>query len=212
MLQRYRLFAAVILLLPKYRYTSPFLSSSSSFFHSPSSSIPPSDLPLQPLLLHRRNIGTLRCTVCRYTNTEWHVPCHQSVDTRAQTGGTYRSTRLSVHGPPATRRYRQKPTVGSRLREKLTVGGRLREKSTVGGRLREKSTVGDRLRKKRGRKRRGKEEKRRGEEIIQCRPRPRAIATRGSPTRHRRPPVARTRGRFFSRARRRNVSSRGEKD
>ncbi|RWW09298.1 hypothetical protein GW17_00027217 [Ensete ventricosum] len=119
---------------------------------------------------------------------------------------------LSVHGPPATRRYRQKPTVGSRLREKLTVGGRLREKSTVGGRLREKSTVGDRLRKKRGRKRRGKEEKRRGEEIIQCRPRPRAIATRGSPTRHRRPPVARTRGRFFSRARRRNVSSRGEKD
>ncbi|RRT35162.1 hypothetical protein B296_00045554, partial [Ensete ventricosum] len=62
-------------------------------------------------------------------------------------GGTYRSVRLPVHGPPAIGRFRQKSIVGGRLREKSTVDGRLREKSTVGGRLREKKG-----------RRRGKEE------------------------------------------------------
>ncbi|RWV84197.1 hypothetical protein GW17_00054101, partial [Ensete ventricosum] len=33
-------------------------------------------------------------------------------------GGTYRSARLPVRGPPATRRFRQKSTVGGRLSEK----------------------------------------------------------------------------------------------
>ncbi|RWW60964.1 hypothetical protein BHE74_00032005 [Ensete ventricosum] len=59
------------------------------------------------------------------------------------------------------------------------------------------SFVGDRLRDKKGRKRRGKEEKRRGEEIISRRPCS---------------PVARALERFFSHASRRNVSLRGEKD
>ncbi|RZS00987.1 hypothetical protein BHM03_00030777, partial [Ensete ventricosum] len=77
-------------------------------------------------------------------------------------GGTYRSARLPVRGPPAT--------------------GRFHQKSAVGGRLSEKSTVGGRLRKKKGR-RRGKGKKKRGEERIprQCRPRPPAVAARGSP-------------------------------
>ncbi|RWV89423.1 hypothetical protein BHE74_00050535, partial [Ensete ventricosum] len=34
------------------------------------------------------------------------------------TGGTYRSARLPVRGPSATRRFRQKSTVGGRLRKK----------------------------------------------------------------------------------------------
>ncbi|RWW57877.1 hypothetical protein BHE74_00035304 [Ensete ventricosum] len=82
-------------------------------------------------------------------------------------GGTYRSARLPVRGPPAIGRYRQKSTVGGRLREKLTVGGRLR--------------------KKKGRKERGKEEKRRGEEIIPRCPHPREemerLPTRGERSR-----------------------------
>ncbi|RWW70472.1 hypothetical protein BHE74_00021851 [Ensete ventricosum] len=70
-------------------------------------------------------------------------------------GGTYRSVRLSVRGPPAT--------------------GRFRQKSTVGGRLKKKSTVGGRLRKKKGR-RRGKEEKKK-RRISRLH----AILARGSP-------------------------------
>ncbi|RZS11413.1 hypothetical protein BHM03_00042745, partial [Ensete ventricosum] len=63
---------------------------------------------------------------------------------------------LSVRGPPATGRFRQKSTVDGRLREKSTADGRLREKSTVNGRLSEKKGI---------RRRRGKEEKKkRGEE------------------------------------------------
>ncbi|RWW44962.1 hypothetical protein BHE74_00049239 [Ensete ventricosum] len=70
-------------------------------------------------------------------------------------GGTYRSVKLPVHGPPAT--------------------GWFRQKSTVDGRLREKSTVRGRLRKKKGR-RRGKEEKKKRRI-----PRSRAVLARGSP-------------------------------
>ncbi|RRT68205.1 hypothetical protein B296_00019496 [Ensete ventricosum] len=66
--------------------------------------------------------------------------------------------------------------------------------SVIGGRLKKKSTVGGRLRKKKGRKR-GKKE-----------------AENTSPVRRRCPRVARAHGRFFSRARRRSVSPRGEKD
>ncbi|RZS09378.1 hypothetical protein BHM03_00040455 [Ensete ventricosum] len=43
-------------------------------------------------------------------------------------GGTYRSARLPVRGPPATGRFCQKSGVGGRLSEKPTVGGRLRKK------------------------------------------------------------------------------------
>ncbi|RWV98551.1 hypothetical protein BHE74_00016218 [Ensete ventricosum] len=91
------------------------------------------------------------------------------------TGGTYRSVRLPLRGPPAT--------------------GRFCQKSIVGGRLKKKSTVSGRLRKKKGR-RRGKEEKKKRRKRIPC---PHAV-------------VARARGRFFSRARRRSVSPGGEKD
>ncbi|RWV80690.1 hypothetical protein GW17_00057998, partial [Ensete ventricosum] len=88
-------------------------------------------------------------------------------------------------------RYRVVPPKIDRRRLISIVDGRLKKKSTVGGQLREKSTVGGRLRKKKGR-RRGKEEKKK----------------RKIP----RPQVARGRGRFFSCARRRSVSPRGEKD
>ncbi|RWW11258.1 hypothetical protein GW17_00025147 [Ensete ventricosum] len=74
-------------------------------------------------------------------------------------GGTYRSARLPVCGPPATRRFRQK--------------------STVDGRLREKSIVGDRLSEKKGRRRRGKEEKKEYLALAHG-PRPSAVAARGS--------------------------------
>ncbi|RWW12065.1 hypothetical protein GW17_00024280 [Ensete ventricosum] len=87
-------------------------------------------------------------------------------------GGAYRSVRLPVRGPPATGRFCQKSTVGGRLREKLIVGGRLCEKSTVGVRLREK----------RGRRRSGKEEKKKREVPISPRhPRRRVVVARGSP-------------------------------
>ncbi|RWW27341.1 hypothetical protein BHE74_00019543 [Ensete ventricosum] len=59
-------------------------------------------------------------------------------------GGTYRSARLPVRGPPTTGRFRQKSTVGDRLSEKSTIGGRLRKKR---GRRR-----GKEKKKKRGRK------------------------------------------------------------
>ncbi|RRT46789.1 hypothetical protein B296_00054234 [Ensete ventricosum] len=43
------------------------------------------------------------------------------------TGSTYQSAKLSVCGPPATERYRQKSAVNDRLSEKSTVGGRFWE-------------------------------------------------------------------------------------
>ncbi|RWW28775.1 hypothetical protein GW17_00006723 [Ensete ventricosum] len=73
-------------------------------------------------------------------------------------GGTYRSARLPIRGPSATRRFRQKST----------VDGRLKKKSTS------QSTVDGQLRKEKGR-RRGKEKKRRGEERI---PHPRVVLAR----------------------------------
>ncbi|RWW88514.1 hypothetical protein BHE74_00002607, partial [Ensete ventricosum] len=100
---------------------------------------------------------------------------------------------ISLYSVTGTRiaRYRVVPPKIDRRRLISIVDGRLKKKSTVGGQLREKSTVGGRLRKKKGR-RRGKEEKKK----------------RKIP----RPQVARGRGRFFSCARRRSVSPRGEKD
>ncbi|RZR97442.1 hypothetical protein BHM03_00026628, partial [Ensete ventricosum] len=44
------------------------------------------------------------------------------------TGGTYRSARLSVHGPPATGRFRQKSVVGGRLRKKKGRRGKGKKK------------------------------------------------------------------------------------
>ncbi|RZS06385.1 hypothetical protein BHM03_00037028 [Ensete ventricosum] len=117
---------------------------------------------------------------------------------------------LSVRGPSATRRFRQK--------------------SAVGGRLSEKSTVGSRLRKKKGRRRGKEKKKKRGIKNTSpapsspaCRRRPRVacapsppaghlhvVTARGSPARGHCPRV--TRGRFFSRARRRSISPREETD
>ncbi|RWW53392.1 hypothetical protein BHE74_00040121 [Ensete ventricosum] len=94
-------------------------------------------------------------------------------------GGTYRSARLSVRGPPTTRRFRKKSIVGSRLKKKSIVGGRSR--------------------KKKGR-RRGKEKKKKQEGKKE-------YLARGLPAQ-----VARGRSRFFSHARRRSASPRGEKD
>ncbi|RZS13412.1 hypothetical protein BHM03_00045009 [Ensete ventricosum] len=101
------------------------------------------------------------------------------------TGGTYRSSKLPVHGLPATGRYRQKSIVGGRLREKLTVGGRLREKKE--------------------RRRRGKEEKRtrgeKGKKEI-----PSVILAHGSPARCHRPRAIAALACFFSHTRRPNVA------
>ncbi|RWW53328.1 hypothetical protein BHE74_00040183 [Ensete ventricosum] len=91
MLRRRSLFAATMLQLPRhcchcrfcfnattssqvhYRCTSsPLLSSSSSFLSS-FSSIPPSPLPLHPLFLPHRYIGTHRRTMCRYTGIDRYI-------------------------------------------------------------------------------------------------------------------------------------------
>ncbi|RWW15817.1 hypothetical protein GW17_00020325 [Ensete ventricosum] len=95
------------------------------------------------------------------------------------TGGTYRSIRLPVHGPPATGRFRQKSIVGSRLKKKSIVDDRLRKKKW-----------------KKKRKRRKKEEEKK--EYL--------ARASSSPARCRRPRVARAHGRdcFFSRVRRRS--------
>ncbi|RWW55327.1 hypothetical protein BHE74_00038048, partial [Ensete ventricosum] len=83
---------------------------------------------------------------------------------------------------------RQKLTVDGRLREKLIVDGRLRKKK---GRIRGKE--------KRKKKKEGKKEY--------------LARAPSSPACHCRPRVvARGRSRFFSRARRRSISPRGEKD
>ncbi|RWW24852.1 hypothetical protein GW17_00010834 [Ensete ventricosum] len=108
--------------------------------------------------------------------------------------GWYISVRHVTGTWPA--RYWVVPAKINRWRSISAVGGRLKKKSTIGNRLREKSTVGGRLRKKKGR--RGKEEKKKRRR------------KNTSPARRCRPRVAR--GRFFSRARRRSVSPRGEKD
>ncbi|RWW67244.1 hypothetical protein BHE74_00025345 [Ensete ventricosum] len=99
-------------------------------------------------------------------------------------GGTYRSVRLSVCRP---------------------FTGRFRQKSTIGGRFRGQSIKGEKGKKKK-QKRRKKEK------------RSTYFPVPSSPARHRRTQVASARalsppvgcGRFFSRARRRNVSPRGE--
>ncbi|RRT67965.1 hypothetical protein B296_00013216 [Ensete ventricosum] len=70
----------------------------------------------------------------------------------------YRSAKLLVRGPPATERYRK-----NRL-------------SAVDGRLREKKRI--------RRRRRGKEEIRRGEEDLLSPRRPRVVVARGSPACH----------------------------
>ncbi|RWW47514.1 hypothetical protein BHE74_00046486 [Ensete ventricosum] len=117
------------------------------------------------------------------------------------TGGTYRSARLLVRGPPATGRFRQKSTVGNQLREKSTVGGRLRKKK---GRRRGK-----------GKKKRREERIPRPRAILACRRRRPQVACAPSPPAHRRrlrAVAARGRGCFFSRTRRRSVSPRGETD
>ncbi|RZR86808.1 hypothetical protein BHM03_00014063 [Ensete ventricosum] len=85
------------------------------------------------------------------------------------------------------------------------VDGRLREKSTVDGQLREidrrRSIEGEKGKNKKKRKKK----KKRVVPISPRHPRRRTVVARGSPA------PTRRRRRFFSRARRRNVSLRGEK-
>ncbi|RWV99995.1 hypothetical protein GW17_00037064 [Ensete ventricosum] len=84
-------------------------------------------------------------------------------------GGTYRSARLPVRGPPATGRFRQKSTVGGRLKKKSTVSGRLRKKK----------------RKRKKKKRRGEERIPRPHAVLACLPSPPAVARFFSRTRRR---------------------------
>ncbi|RWW46947.1 hypothetical protein BHE74_00047103, partial [Ensete ventricosum] len=99
----------------------------------------------------------------------------------------YWSPRLSVRGPPVTGWYCQN------RRRRSIVG-----ESTVDDRLREKSTVSCRLREKKKEEEEKKRRRRKKYLLSSCCPRPRAVA-------------ALARGQFFSRARRRNFSSRGER-
>ncbi|RRT40179.1 hypothetical protein B296_00058677, partial [Ensete ventricosum] len=112
----------------------------------------------------------------------------------------YRSIRLPVCGPTAAQRYHQN-------RSSTVDFGRWLS-------IEEKSTVGDRLREKKGRRRRrGKEERR----DLSLRHPCLCVVVANAPSSLAGCPCAiLTRGRFSSRARRRNVSpfvsSRGEKD
>ncbi|RWW00790.1 hypothetical protein GW17_00036224 [Ensete ventricosum] len=90
-------------------------------------------------------------------------------------GGTYRSVRLPIRGPPATGRFYQNSTVGGRLKKKSTVGGRLRKK---------KGRRGKEKKKKRGRKNTSPAR----------RPRPPTVAARGLPARRPCPPAVAARG------------------
>ncbi|RWW32914.1 hypothetical protein BHE74_00030792 [Ensete ventricosum] len=102
-------------------------------------------------------------------------------------GGMYWSARLTVRGPAATGRYCQnRPSAVDFSHRRLI--------STIGDRLREKLTINGRLREKKGRRRRGKEERRKKKK------------------RRRIEKYLLARGRFFSHARRWNISLHGEKD
>ncbi|RWW42428.1 hypothetical protein BHE74_00052025 [Ensete ventricosum] len=94
----------------------------------------------------------------------------------------YRSTRLPVCGQPATGRYRQNQPLAVDFDRRRSI-------SIVGSRLREKSIVGGQLREKKGRRRRGKEERRGEEEYLARTPLPpagrsRAVLARASPASH----------------------------
>ncbi|RWW51438.1 hypothetical protein BHE74_00042217 [Ensete ventricosum] len=118
-------------------------------------------------------------------------------------GGTYRSVRLPVHGPPTTERFCQKSTVDGRLRTSAIDFGRRQPIEEEIDRRRS-------IEEENGKKKRKRKKKRRGEERI---PRPRAVLARlSSPARGLRSRVACSRGRFFSRAGRRSVSSCEETD
>ncbi|RWW16071.1 hypothetical protein GW17_00020062 [Ensete ventricosum] len=120
-----------------------------------------------------------------------------------------------------TARYRAVPPKIDLRRPIEGEIGRWRSISAVDGRLREKSTVGGRLREKKGRRRRGKEEKKKRVPISPRHRGRHANVARGlpAPVRRRCPRVPSARApslptgceRFFSRARRQNISPRGEK-
>ncbi|RWW20254.1 hypothetical protein GW17_00015651 [Ensete ventricosum] len=84
--------------------------------------------------------------------------------------------------------------------------------STVDDRLREKSIVNSRLREKKEIRRRGKEEKKKKRRRRTYFPRTVLARVSSLPAGHPRAVATLTRERFFSRARRRNVSPRREKD
>ncbi|RWW30212.1 hypothetical protein GW17_00005211 [Ensete ventricosum] len=107
-------------------------------------------------------------------------------------------TRLKVAGTRTTHYWVVPPKI-DRRQSILAVSGRLREKSTVGGRWSIEVEIGSIEGEKGKKKKKRKRRKRRGEE---------ENLVPSSPTR-RHPASALTR--FFSRARRRNVSPRGEK-
>ncbi|RWW56866.1 hypothetical protein BHE74_00036380, partial [Ensete ventricosum] len=113
------------------------------------------------------------------------------------TGGTYQSARLPVRGSSATGRYRQKSIVDDRLREKK--GRRRRRRKEEKRREKGKKEIHSAIHARRS--------------PVCCR-RPYAIAvlTRGSPACCRRSRALAALARFFSHARRRHVSPRGEKD
>ncbi|RWW16883.1 hypothetical protein GW17_00019210 [Ensete ventricosum] len=80
------------------------------------------------------------CNIMFYYRYRWRL---QFRPVPPDTGGIYRSARLPVRGPLATRRFHQKSIVGGRLKKESTVGGRSRKK---------KGRRGKEKKKKRGRK------------------------------------------------------------
>ncbi|RZS17309.1 hypothetical protein BHM03_00049435, partial [Ensete ventricosum] len=115
-------------------------------------------------------------------------------------GGTYRSVRLPVHGPPTTERFCQKSTVDGRLRTSAIDFGRRRP---IEEEIDRRRSIEEENGKK---KRKRKKKKKRGRKNTSPARRPR------SPARGLRSWVARGRGRFFSRAGRHSVSPRKETD
>ncbi|RZS02744.1 hypothetical protein BHM03_00032814, partial [Ensete ventricosum] len=85
-------------------------------------------------------------------------------------GGTYRSARLPVSGPPATGRFHQKSIVGGRLKGEID-----RRRSIEGEIDRRQSIEREKGRKKKKRKKKKKKEKRRKKTY-----RPRTVLARAS--------------------------------
>ncbi|RWW61284.1 hypothetical protein BHE74_00031666, partial [Ensete ventricosum] len=135
-------------------------------------------------------------------------------------GGTYLSARLSVRGSPAIGRFRKKSTVGGRFWPSAVDFGYRR---SIEGEIDRRRSIEEEKGKKK-RKRIKKKRRRKNTSPARCRgprvacvPSPlagclRAVVACGLPARRRRPRIARNRGRFFPRARRRSISPRGEKD
>ncbi|RWV92982.1 hypothetical protein GW17_00044594 [Ensete ventricosum] len=96
-------------------------------------------------------------------------------------GGTYRSARLLVHGPAATKQYCQNQPSTVDFGRRQLIEGEIDSRRSIEGEKRKKKKK-KKKKKKRKRRRNGEEER----STSRC-PCPRAVATCGSPASRRRP-------------------------